>query len=248
MVRRFGGGSRPNSLSARIKSSAPGYRTNRLHPGRLALYARLWRMPASSPPRLRVVHLRSRLAGPFDLDLPAGSCTVITGSSGAGKSLLLRMIADLDPNHGEVFLDGKERRSFTAPAWRRSVLYSAAEPGWWFDSVAPHFPGPTLDTARRLAPELGLSPDLLQGSVIRLSTGERQRLALIRAMALEPPVLLFDEPTGALDQDSTKRVEALLRERLAAGTAMLLVSHSPEQAVRLGDQHFRMEARRLVRA
>ncbi|HET8995257.1 MAG TPA: ABC transporter ATP-binding protein [Acetobacteraceae bacterium] len=205
-------------------------------------------MPAAASPRLRIVNLHNRLAGPFDLEVPAGGCVAIAGPSGAGKSLLLRMIADLDPNEGDVFLDGRERRGFTAPEWRRRVAYSAAEPGWWFDTVAPHFPGTALAAARHLAPRLGLAADMLDGPVIRLSTGERQRLALIRAMALESPVLLLDEPTGALDQDSTRLVEALLRERLAAGTAMLLVSHSPEQAARLGDRHFRMEARRLVAA
>jgi ABC-type iron transport system FetAB ATPase subunit len=203
------------------------------------------RMPPT-PPRLQIAGLHSALAGPFDLDVAAGSCIAIAGPSGAGKSVLLRMIADLDPNQGEVRLDGRDRRSFSAPAWRRRVVYSAAEPGWWFDTVAPHFPGAALATARRLAPRLGLAPDMLDGALVRLSTGERQRLALIRAMAIESPVLLLDEPTGALDQDSTARVEALLRERLAAGAAILLVSHSPEQAIRLGDRHFRMVERRLV--
>lgn len=199
-----------------------------------------------STPRLHLANLHSALAGPFDLEVTAGSCVAIAGPSGSGKSLLLRMIADLDPNQGTVQLDGRDRGSFAAPAWRRQVVYSAAEPGWWFDTVAPHFPGAALDTARQMAPRLALRPDLLDGPVLRLSTGERQRLALIRAMALQSPVLLLDEPTGALDQDSTALVETLVRERLAAGTAVLLVSHSPEQAVRLGSRHFRMVERRLV--
>ena len=66
-------------------------------------------------PRLRIVDLRSRLAGPFDLALGAGECLAITGPSGSGKSLFLRMVADLDPNQGEVFLDGVERRTLPAP-------------------------------------------------------------------------------------------------------------------------------------
>jgi ABC-type iron transport system FetAB ATPase subunit len=201
------------------------------------------------PPRLRLAGLRSALAGPFDLAVAAGECIAVAGPSGSGKSLLLRMIADLDPNDGTVALDGRDRGTFNAPAWRHRVLYCAAEPGWWHDTVAPHFaPGPNRDLARALMPRLGLQAALFDSLVVRLSTGERQRLALIRALVLDPPVLLLDEPTGALDQDSTAQVETLLRERLEAGTAILLVTHSPEQAGRLGHQQFRMHERRLVAA
>lgn len=201
------------------------------------------------PPRLRLAALRSALAGPFDLAVRAGECIAISGPSGSGKSLLLRMIADLDPNEGEVWLDGQARRSFTPSAWRHRVVYNAAEPGWWHDTPAPHFPrGAALDTALALMPRIGLAPALLESPIVRLSTGERQRLALIRALALNPPALLLDEPTGPLDQDSTARVEELLRERLAAGTTIVIVTHSPEQAGRLGRQQFRMEQRRLVPA
>jgi putative ABC transport system ATP-binding protein len=198
--------------------------------------------------RLRVANLRSQLAGPFDLAIGEGECVAITGPSGSGKSLFLRMIADLDPNQGEVFLDGAERRSIPAPAWRRRVVYNAAEPGWWSESVLDHFRGAATNFARAMAPRLGLAPALLDGPVVRLSTGERQRLALIRALALDSPVLLLDEPTGALDEQSTKSVEAVLRERLAAGVTIAMVTHSPEQATRLGHRHLRMADRHLVPA
>jgi UDP-glucose/iron transport system ATP-binding protein len=198
--------------------------------------------------RLRLCGLRSRLAGPFDLTLSAGECVAVTGPSGAGKSLLLRMIADLDPNEGEVWLDGRERGSFPAPAWRQQVVYNAAEAGWWAERVAAHFPAPALAAARTLAPRLGLDPALLDAPVIRLSTGERQRLALLRALAGSPPVLLLDEPTGALDEANTARVEVLLAERLRAGTAILMVTHSPAQAARLGRRHLRLADRRLTEA
>jgi ABC-type iron transport system FetAB ATPase subunit len=198
--------------------------------------------------RLRIVNLRSPLAGPFDLTLAAGECVAVTGPSGSGKSLFLRMIADLDPGQGEVFLDGTERRSMSAPAWRHRVVYNAAEPGWWSEYVAEHFRGATMEFARALAPKLDLAPALLDAAVVRLSTGERQRLALIRALALASPVLLLDEPTGALDEASTQRVEAVLRECLAAGTTIAMVTHSPDQAARLGHRHLRMADRHLVPA
>ena len=195
---------------------------------------------------LELIGLHSRLVGPFDLRLEAGECVAVTGASGAGKSLFLRLIADLDPGDGEVLLNGRERRSWAPPAWRRQVLYNAAEPGWWAARVREHFPGPSLARAREMAPLLDLRLSLLDAPVLQLSTGERQRMALIRALAVEPPVLLLDEPTGALDQDSTALVEEMLAERLAGGTAILMVTHNPDQARRVGSRHAQMVARRLV--
>lgn len=202
----------------------------------------------AAPARLRIASLGSALAGPFDLSVAASECVAITGPSGSGKSLFLRMIADLDPSEGEVWLDGQERSAFPAPEWRRRVVYNAAEPGWWSDDVVAHFPGPAASAARALAPSLGLGADLLEGSVARLSTGERQRLALIRALALASPVLLLDEPTGALDERAAALVESVLRQRLATGAAILMVTHNPEQARRLGHRRLRMAERRLFDA
>jgi ABC-type iron transport system FetAB ATPase subunit len=202
----------------------------------------------NTAPRLRAVSLHSPLAGPFELELAAGECVAITGPSGAGKSLLLRMIADLDPNEGQVYLDGIERRTLTPPAWRRRVPYSAAEPGWWHERIADHFHGETLDAARAFAPRLALAPALLDGPVAQLSTGERQRVALMRALALVSPVLLLDEPTGALDEDNARLVEGVLRERLAAGVAIVMVTHTIAQAARLAHRHLRMANRSLVAA
>lgn len=193
--------------------------------------------------RLRFAGLRSRLAGPFDLEVEAGECVAITGASGSGKSLLLRMVADLDPNEGEAWLDGAARSGMSAPAWRRRVAYVAAESGWWADMVAAHFPDRAAALA--LAPALGLKPALFEGHVLRLSTGEKQRLALLRSLLARPPVLLLDEPTGALDGASQAMVEAVLAERLSDGAAVLIVTHDPGQAARLGRRHFVMSGRKL---
>ena len=78
--------------------------------------------------------------------------------------------------------------------------------------------------------------------VARLSTGERQRLALIRAMVLAPPVMLLDEPTSGLDHDTTLRVEAVLHERLTGGAAIVFVSHDKAQARRFGGRQLHIEA------
>jgi ABC-type multidrug transport system ATPase subunit len=201
--------------------------------------------PTPDGARLSLRNLGSALAGPFELALGPGECLAVSGPSGSGKSLFLRMIADLDPNAGEVRLDGVPRETLSAPAWRRKVPYVAAESGWWRATPAEHFAPADREAARGLAGRLGVRADAFEDQVGRLSTGERQRLAIVRALVLDSPVLLLDEPTGPLDPESVRLVETVLRERLAAGTAIVLVSHDPEQARRLGAQSMRMTDRRL---
>lgn len=174
--------------------------------------------------------------GPFSLHLDAGECVVISGPSGAGKTLLLRMIADLDENRGMLRLKGSARDSMPAPVWRRQVIYVAAESGWWESSVSEHMQ-PAAE-ARRLLARLGLSGHLFDAPVAQLSSGERQRMALIRAVIRCPSVLLLDEPTAALDEDSTLRVEALLTELAATGTGLMLVTHNEAQAERLATRRY----------
>jgi ABC-type iron transport system FetAB ATPase subunit len=202
----------------------------------------------ATTPALRTQGLKSALAGPFDIAVERGGCIGVSGPSGAGKSLLLRMIADLDPNQGEVWLNGVARSSLAAPAWRRQVVYVPAESGWWDDRIAAHFPKLQLPAATALAARLGLPAGIIDQPVARLSTGERQRLALIRALVVDSPVLLLDEPTSALDAAATERIETVLRERMAAGVAIVLVTHNPAQAERLAGRRFIMTAGRLEAA
>jgi ABC-type iron transport system FetAB ATPase subunit len=194
---------------------------------------------------LLVKNLRSAFAGPFELNLGTGACAAITGPSGSGKSLFLRMIADLDLNEGKVWLNERERGSMPAPQWRRQATYVSAESGWWADRVIEHFDVNRRSEVAALAARLGLRPDLLDAPVAQLSTGEKQRFSLVRALLPSPPVLLLDEPTGPLDEESVAKVEALLQERKATGTSILLVTHDPDQAERLGDQRYRMVAGHL---
>jgi ABC-type iron transport system FetAB ATPase subunit len=194
---------------------------------------------------LLVKELRSEFVGPFELNLGTGACAAITGPSGSGKSLFLRMIADLDPNEGKVWLNGRERASMPAPAWRRQATYVSAESGWWADRVIEHFAVNGRSEVAALAARLGLRADLIDAPIAQLSTGEKQRFSLARALLPSPPVLLLDEPTGPLDEESVARVETLLQERMASGTSILLVTHDPDQAERLGSQRYRMVAGHL---
>ncbi|MCK7615484.1 ABC transporter ATP-binding protein [Roseibium sp. CAU 1639] len=191
---------------------------------------------------LEIRKLTTPLIGPIDLMLEPGTCSAISGASGAGKSLFLRAIADLDDNSGQISLGGTVRSEMPAPDWRRKVAYIPAESGWWAERVADHFDQTTgLGT---LLDAVGLA-DALSWEVSRLSTGERQRLALVRALQTDPKVLLLDEPTSALDPPSVERVEALLKERLASGSALLLVTHDPGQPKRFAARRYHMASGKL---
>lgn len=179
-----------------------------------------------------------------DLDLAEGEAVALVGASGAGKTILLRAIADLDPNQGQISLNGQDRNSMPAPAWRRQVTYLAAEPGWWTERAGDHFPDP--DAGRALLPRLALPEAIMEQQIAVLSTGERHRLALARVLMQTPKVLLLDEPTSGLDQGSTGNVEALLRERLATGTALLFTTHDEALAQRLAGRVLRIAKGRIM--
>lgn len=158
----------------------------------------------------------------------------VQGASGAGKSLLLRAIADLDPGEGEVILDGTSRNSIPAPLWRRQVVYLPSESGWWSDEVAAHLSD--WEAATPWVEALHLPAAIRDRTVQRLSTGERQRLALVRALILCPRVLLLDEPTSGLDKQTTQAVEHVLKERLKGGASILWVTHDSAQAHRIAQR------------
>ena len=187
---------------------------------------------------LIVEGLRTKAGGPLGFAIGGGEIVALRGPSGAGKSLLLRAIADLDPAAGEVSLGGTPRARIAAPEWRRRVAYVPAESGWWDDRVGAHFPAGGGNG--ELIEALGLDPAALGWEVRRLSTGERHRLAIARALVREPEVWLFDEPTAALDAEAASLVEAVIRKGRARGAAILLVTHDGAQAARLADRTLTM--------
>ncbi len=168
---------------------------------------------------------------------------MIQGASGSGKSLLLRAIVDLDPNIGDVRLDETLRNQIAAHDWRRLVAMVPAESGWWSDRVSDHFG--LSEYTDELLEAIGL-PDALNWEVNRLSSRERHRLAIARALSGRPSALLLDEPTATLDPAATKLVEALLTRECARGVAMIVVTHDVEQAKRLSARRFVMERGKLA--
>lgn len=190
---------------------------------------------------LRVEKLKVGGLPPLSFEVAKGECMSIEGPSGSGKTRLLRAIADLDDAPGYVFLEGVERREMPAPQWRRQVRYLAAEPGWWAATPREHFPA-SVDRGKlgRLLDSVGLEDSLLDQPIGQLSTGERLRLALVRGLIDEPRVLLLDEPTGALDQQSRALVDELIRFQLLADRVVLLVSHDSVEIERLADQRLQL--------
>lgn len=183
---------------------------------------------------LRIDSLEVYGLEPVSFEVAKGECIAVQGPSGSGKTVLLRALADLDPAQGKIFLNGTERNSISGPEWRKKVRYAAAEPGWWGETPREHFD--QSEGLEKRVTALGLNGEQLDQSLARLSTGERQRMALVRAVFDDPSVLLLDEPTGALDAKATAQAEKLIKQHLKAGHAVILVSHDPRQVKRLADR------------
>ena len=192
-------------------------------------------------PDLEISGLRFHNRGPYSFRLGAGECVGLQGSSGAGKSLLLRAIADLDLRTGAIRLGEIDADSVSGPAWRRLVGLLPAESSWWQDLVGEHFAG-AEDIDAALLAAIGFTPAVLQWQVSRLSTGERQRLAIARLLHHRPQCLLLDEPTASLDQSMVAQVEeALLAYGKRLQAPILWVSHDPAQLGRVSRRRFLME-------
>ena len=179
----------------------------------------------SCVPGLAVQHLEA-----LDLTLREKEITGLNGPSGSGKSLLLRAIADLDPSVGDIFLGKQSRLSMKAHEWRKRVCYLPTESAWWFETVGEHFPVSDAD----YLPKLGFEDDVLSWKVSRLSSGEKQRLALARCLSRLPEVLLLDEPTASLDESRTHAVEDVVsRYSISRSVPVLWVSHDRNQLQRI---------------
>ena len=175
---------------------------------------------------------------PVNLQLVAGEMLCLFGVSGSGKSQFLRALVDLELHRGEVFLQGIEQQQMAANLWRRAVAYLPAESGWWAVRVGQHFA--TQPSSEALA-SLSLDEAILAREVDGISSGERQRLGLLRLLVQRPQVILLDEPSANLDPDSTLKMEQVVRGYLQeAQAAAIWVSHDPLQRARIADRSMEM--------
>ncbi len=174
----------------------------------------------------------------FNLSINNGDIYGFTGPSGSGKTLLLRAIADLDKFSGKIQLNDKSICDYKPHLWRRQVSLLPAESQWWFDKVGPHFTNPPNEWLEAV----GFNQQVLEWETARLSSCEKQRLALLRLLVNQPKVLLLDEPTANLDNKHTDFVENLVKEYAQKQQAAVLwVSHDLDQLQRMCSRIFRIK-------
>lgn len=184
---------------------------------------------------LELVDLQYANMHRINITVNSGECVSLSGSSGSGKTRLLRAIVDLDVHGGQVICNSVQQDAIPAHEWRQQVGYLPAESVWWLDKVREHFS--VVDQTMLQA--LSLKEMMLDEVVSHLSSGERQRLALFRLLSLKPKVLLLDEPTANLDEDNRTAVENLISSyRQKNNVAVIWVGHDSDQLDRVASRHF----------
>jgi len=189
------------------------------------------------------------------LEIHAGERLAVVGPTGSGKSLLLRAIALLDTlDEGELIWQGAKVASNAVPRYRSQVIYLQQRPALFEGTVETNLQRPfdlkqhqhrTYNHERtlELLAQCGREAAFLKLSSRNLSGGESQVVALVRALQLDPTVLLLDEPTAALDATSVQQIEELVTQWLEDrrdDRAVVWVSHSESQQNRVADRVVRM--------
>ncbi|HEY4378294.1 MAG TPA: ATP-binding cassette domain-containing protein, partial [Acidimicrobiales bacterium] len=186
---------------------------------------------------------------PLDLAIPKGEIVILIGPSGCGKTTTLRMINRLiEPTAGTITIDGTDIRSRKATELRRGIGYVIQQVGLFPHrtiaqniATVPAMLGWDKARVRARVEELttlvGLDPELLGRYPAELSGGQQQRVGVARALAVDPPVLLMDEPFGAVDPIVRAHLQAeLLALQAKVRKTIVLVTHDIDEAIALGDK------------
>ena len=170
----------------------------------------------------------------LDLEFERGKVYVILGASGSGKTTLLSLLGGLDtPKGGEILFEGKDIAEMGLEQYRHNCVsfvfqnYNLIEYMTPKENVQLVDAHATTDTLH----QVGLTDDEINRNVLKLSGGQQQRVAIARALASSAPVILADEPTGNLDEDTAHDVTDLLVDRARSlNKCVIIVSHSNEVA------------------
>jgi osmoprotectant transport system ATP-binding protein len=181
--------------------------------------------------------------------IPAGEICVLVGPSGAGKTTAMKLVNRLiDLDAGDITIAGRSVRGLDATELRRGIGYVVQSVGLFphmsvGDNIAvvPRLLGWERPRIRERVAELialvGLEPEDRDRYPAQLSGGQRQRVGLARALAADPPVMLMDEPFGAIDPILRVRLQdEFLRLHHAVRTTVIFVTHDIDEAIKLGDR------------
>ena len=193
---------------------------------------------------LRVENLRKtfeqrELLNISNIDFAAGNSYVLTGDNGAGKTTLLKILAGLEPaDQGVVRFSSRSVELAHYPTWlRREIVYVHQHPYLFDTSVAANIayglrmrgePAEHIGTQVAKAMAWGNLESLRDMPPGKLSGGEKQRVALARAWILQPPILLFDEPTANLDQEARRQAIELIQRTVANNNCVVVACHDHE--------------------
>jgi osmoprotectant transport system ATP-binding protein len=186
----------------------------------------------------------------LSFEVAEGELVTLVGPSGCGKTTTMKMVNRLiEPTDGRIFLDGDDISTIDPVRLRRRIGYVIQQVGLFphktvleNTATVPHLLGWGREKGRKRAAELldlvGLDPSVYGGRYPeQLSGGQRQRVGVARALAADPPVLLMDEPFGAVDPVVRERLQnEFLKLQAQVRKTVLFVTHDIEEAVRLGDR------------
>ena len=170
----------------------------------------------------------------LDLAFERGKVYVILGASGSGKMTLLSLLGGLDaPKGGEILFEGKNIAEMGLEKYRHDCVSFVFQNYNLIEYMTPHENVQLVDAhaSTDTLHQVGLTGEEIDRNVLKLSGGQQQRVAIARALASAAPVILADEPTGNLDEDTAHDVTELLVERARSlNKCVIIVSHSNEVA------------------
>ncbi|EEJ71134.1 ABC transporter ATP-binding protein [Lactobacillus ultunensis] len=179
----------------------------------------------------------------LSLDIAENEFLTITGPSGSGKSTILKLLANLiSPTEGIIEFRNKDINQYLPTEYRRKVSYCFQQPLLFGEKVVDNLRFPfrirkqkfDQDKAVRALKAVDLTPDFLNKNITELSGGEKQRVALIRNILFKPDVLLLDEITTGLDDDSKEIVHTLIKEVHQNKTTIIQVTHDNDEIEHAG--------------